>query len=482
MGADRDRGRRAPGAGLSLLAARARRVRDRLGHSAHRLRDPAADAGVESRGDDGSGTLRAAERFHGGPALAAVLRRLLRGAHANPDHVLPRADLRRGDPVRHRRRAARRAGTPAQRSLRALHRRRSPGAPSRHPGSAAHQRRPRGDLALALRPRGRCGVVSGGRARRAEGRVRVCAVSCAVLRAVLLPQELRLAGLPLAAARWGHRAGAGGDRPSFGRPHARSSVTARRASRERARRPGRRLLLLAGAHRPGTRARGRLGPDAGAALDQEAQDHRSPHGRADLPEPRSRLLEDGQAGARRVSLGALAPAAAAGAPRDLRALLARLAQPDGDRLLSARHALAAASALERSALAPTHRRLDRLARASAVPRHSSPPFVATARARLEAWVAWPRRPGLRTPDQSSAAWPRRPGLRTPDQSSAAWPRRPGLRTPDQSSAAWPRRPGLRTPDQSSAAWPRRPGLRTPDQSSLRSINRHDARSIVSGLA
>src|SRR5438045_9582935 len=78
MGADRDRGRRPPGAGLSLLAARARRVRDRLGHSAHRLRDPAADAGVESRGDDGSGTLRAAERFHGGPALAAVLRRLLR--------------------------------------------------------------------------------------------------------------------------------------------------------------------------------------------------------------------------------------------------------------------------------------------------------------------------------------------------------------------------------------------------------------------
>src|SRR5436853_7454456 len=103
MGADRDRDRRPPGAGLSLLAARARRVRDRLGHSAHRLRDPAADAGVESPGDEGSGTLRAAERLLGCPALAALLLRLLRAAHADPDHVLPRADLLRSDPCRYRR-------------------------------------------------------------------------------------------------------------------------------------------------------------------------------------------------------------------------------------------------------------------------------------------------------------------------------------------------------------------------------------------
>jgi N-acyl homoserine lactone hydrolase len=78
---------------------------------------------------------------------------------------------------------------------------------------------------------------------------------------------------------------------------------------------------------------------------QEAQDDRAPHRRADLSEPRSRLLADGQAGARRIPLGALAPAAAA-APRNLRALLARLAQPDRDRLLTTGDALAAAAALE----------------------------------------------------------------------------------------------------------------------------------------
>src|SRR6058998_578446 len=55
--------------------------------------------------------------------------------------------------------------------------------------------------------------------------------------------------------------------------------------------------------------------------------------------------------------------------RDLRALLARLAEPDGDRLLAAGHPFAAAPALERAALAPPHRRLDHLARALAVPRH-----------------------------------------------------------------------------------------------------------------
>src|SRR2546425_13213907 len=56
-------------------------------------------------------------------------------------------------------------------------------------------------------------------------------------------------------------------------------------------------------------------------------------------------------------------------PRDLRALLARLAEPDGDRLLAAGDPLAAAPALERAALARPHRRLDHLARALAVPRH-----------------------------------------------------------------------------------------------------------------
>src|SRR5207244_9132572 len=57
------------------------------------------------------------------------------------------------------------------------------------------------------------------------------------------------------------------------------------------------------------------------------------------------------------------------APRDLRVLLARLAEPDGGRLLAAGHPLAAAPTLERAALAPPHRRLDHRARALAVPRH-----------------------------------------------------------------------------------------------------------------
>src|SRR5439155_1115401 len=64
--------------------------------------------------------------------------------------------------------------------------------------------------------------------------------------------------------------------------------------------------------------------------------HRPPHRRETFPQPRPRLLADGEAGARGVSLGG-----ALAAPRDLRALLARLAQPDGDRLLAAGDPLAA---------------------------------------------------------------------------------------------------------------------------------------------
>src|SRR5437899_1152636 len=144
--------------------------------------------------------------------------------------------------------------------------------------------------------------VPGVRARRAERRVLVRPLPRLVLRALLLPEELRRAGIQVAAARRRYRAGAGGDRPPHGRSHARSPVAARRATRERARGPGRRLVLLAGAHRPGARARGGLGPDAGAALDQEAQDHRPPHRRENFPQPRPRLLADGEAGARGVSL------------------------------------------------------------------------------------------------------------------------------------------------------------------------------------
>ncbi|MBI2543670.1 MAG: MBL fold metallo-hydrolase [Candidatus Rokubacteria bacterium] len=62
----------------------------------------------------------------------------------------------------------------------------------------------------------------------------------------------------------------------------------------------RRLRLLAGAHRQGARPRCRLEPHPGAPLDQAAQDHRPPHPRPDLPGPRSRLLADRQAGARRL--------------------------------------------------------------------------------------------------------------------------------------------------------------------------------------
>jgi len=65
-------------------------------------------------------------------------------------------------------------------------------------------------------------------------------------------------------------------------------------------------------------------------------------------EPRPRLLADGEAGARGVSLGDLAPPPALAAARDLRPFLACLAEPDGDRLLATRDALCAAPALEAS--------------------------------------------------------------------------------------------------------------------------------------
>src|SRR5206468_2557817 len=107
------------GAGLSLAAPCPRRVPHRLGPSGRRLLGPAADARVESRRDGGPGTLRAAERLHGRPALAAVLRRVLGGAHSDPGHLLRRAHLRRHHPVRHRRGAARGAGPHAQRPVRA---------------------------------------------------------------------------------------------------------------------------------------------------------------------------------------------------------------------------------------------------------------------------------------------------------------------------------------------------------------------------
>src|SRR5215211_873769 len=52
--------------------------------------------------------------------------------------------------------------------------------------------------------------------------------------------------------------------------------------------------------------------------------------------------------------------------RHLRALLARFAEPDRDRLLPARHLPATAAALQRALLAPAHRALDALARGLSV--------------------------------------------------------------------------------------------------------------------
>src|SRR5262245_2274223 len=149
----------------------------------------------------GSGPVRAAERFHGSAALAAVLRRLLRGAHADPGLVLPDPDRRRADPLRHRALPAGRAWPAPQRSPGPLHRRGFARASAGRTPGQARRREHRGALSSPLRPRRRRRVVPRRRARRAEGRVRLRALSGAVLRSLLLPEELRSARPALAPAR-----------------------------------------------------------------------------------------------------------------------------------------------------------------------------------------------------------------------------------------------------------------------------------------
>src|SRR5207249_11932874 len=64
-------------------------------------------------------------------------------------------------------------------------------------------------------------------AGRAAGRVFLRAPPGGVLRAVLLPEELRPARCALAPARWRYRAGARGDGAAHRWPHARAPVPPR---------------------------------------------------------------------------------------------------------------------------------------------------------------------------------------------------------------------------------------------------------------
>src|SRR5206468_9575432 len=153
-----------------------------------------------------------------------------------------------------------------------------------------------------LRPRG------GGRplhvlgAGGPAGRVRLRALPGGLLRLVLLPEELRLPRLSLATARRRRGARARRHRAAKRRAHAGAPVAPGPAPRERTGDPRRGLLLLAALHRRGDPAGRGLGSDAGDALHQAAQDHRPAHGRADLPQPRSRVLGIGDEGPRRVSV------------------------------------------------------------------------------------------------------------------------------------------------------------------------------------
>src|SRR5215831_18288293 len=243
----------------------------------------------------GSGALRAAERLHGLRALRALLRRVLGRPRADPDRVLARADVGRHDPLRQRALAARGSGAPAQRPAGAVHRR----GPARAPAGSGRA------VAPALRSRRRRRALPQIRAGRPEGRVLVRALSGGVLRVVLLPQELRPAGLSLAPPRRRHRAGARRDDPEIRRAHARSSVVAGRAARDGAGHPDRRRLLLARACRQGARARRRLEPDPGAALAEKAEDDRAARARSDLSRSRPDLLGNRQTGAGRVSVSRL---------------------------------------------------------------------------------------------------------------------------------------------------------------------------------
>src|SRR5204862_18281 len=83
-----------------------------------------------------------------------------------------------------------------------------------------------------------------------------------------------------------------------------------RLTRECPARACRRFVLREGTHRGRAHARRRLAPDAAAQHHHEAHDHCAPHRRTHLSQPRPRLLADGEARTQRVSLRALAPAAA----------------------------------------------------------------------------------------------------------------------------------------------------------------------------
>src|SRR5215813_4836967 len=241
----------------------------------------------------GPGTLRATERLHVRAALAALLRRVLGRSRADPDHVLAGEDHGRHDSVRHRALAARHSWPHAPRPHGALHRGGLAGPPPRHPRPSDRRRRPRRHLTSALRPRRRRRVLRSVGADRAAGRICLCAPSGGVLRALLLPEELRPAQRALAAARPGDR-----------RPH--------------------------------------------------------------LPEPRSGVLAHRQAGPRRPSLKRRGLGAF---PRNLRALLPRLAESDGDRLFAAL-GLAAPATVELAALVSVHRALHCLPRSpSVLPSH-----------------------------------------------------------------------------------------------------------------
>src|SRR4030095_7365896 len=236
------------------------------------------------------------ERLHGVRAQRALLRRALRRAVPDPDHLLHRADQRRRRALRHRLAPAGGARPAPQRSPRPLRRRGSARPPPRRPRPRARRRRPGRAVASPLRPRGRGVPLPGLAAGRAEGRVCVRALSRVVLRELLLPEELRPAGLSLAPARRRRGGGPRRDRGPERWPHAGTPVTAGRVAGIGTGDPRRRLLLLAGIHRQGDAPGRGVGSHARHALDQAAEDARAGDGWAHLPQPRPRVLEIGHQG------------------------------------------------------------------------------------------------------------------------------------------------------------------------------------------
>src|SRR5437870_4509477 len=252
--------------------------------------------------------LRAPERLPRVRALRPLLRRAVGRAGSDPDRLLPGQDDGRHGPLRHRRVAARGPGAPPERRDGALRGRGSARAPARLDRARARRRRPGRAVAPALRPRGRRRAVPHVGTRRAEGRVRDGALPAALLRGLLLLEELRPPELPLAVPRRRRGARPRRDRAPHRRPHARPSVAPARAAGDRVGHPGRRLLLLAGAHRRRARPGRRLEPGRRAPVDPAAEDPGPPRPRPHLPQPRSGVLEGRHAGARLLSLTPAPPA------------------------------------------------------------------------------------------------------------------------------------------------------------------------------